>query len=240
MDKYTSDFDYFWGLIDLNINFAFARYADGEVMLMNGIEVPEFTQAFQVDRWKAPNGLSKVGRELLETTSHQERHYYYAISGRSDNPNDWLYLVNKIYNRNSDRTFVNLWINANYERTKQRLLNLKRDVVLICNEAAIGKTFPFPVKMISPFPNDCINFWENNSEQYIQHLIDTYGKMENQLFFISCGPVSEIIIHRLYQNNPNNTYIDMGSALDEFIHGRKTRPYMDPNSRYAKEKSSFE
>jgi hypothetical protein len=70
-------------------------------------------------------------------------------------------------------------------------------------------------------------------------LIETYGQLENQLFFISCGPVSEIIIHKLYQNNPNNTYVDMGSSLDELIHGYKTRPYMDPNSRYANEKSYF-
>jgi hypothetical protein len=239
MDDFTMDFDYFWGLIKSKTNFAFARYADGEVMLMNGQAVTEDTQAFRMDNWQAPNQLTKVGRDLLETLNHEELDYYYAISAVSDNINDYNFLKDRIKQKPQTLTFVNLWINANYERTKQKLSTLDREVVLICNANAVGKQFPFPVKMITTFPNDCINFWETNSEQYIEYLIEMYGKMENQLFFISCGPVSEIIIHRLYQNNPNNTYIDMGSSLDEYIHGYKTRPYMDPNSRYAKEKSHF-
>jgi hypothetical protein len=240
MDKYTTDFDYFWNLIETGQNFAFARYADGEVMLMNGQEVTQDTQAYRVDGWQAPSNLTKVGCDLLETLNHEEIDYYYAISAVSDNINDYNFLKDRIKQKPKTLTFVNLWINANYERTKEKLSTLDRDVVLICNTNAVNKTFPFPVKMISTFPNDCINFWETHSELYIQYLIETYDKMENQLFFISCGPVSEIIIHKLYQNNPNNTYIDMGSSLDEFIHGVKTRPYMDPNSRYAKEKSYFE
>jgi len=240
MDKYTSDFEYFWHLIETNNNFVFARYADGEVMLMNGQSVSEDTQAFRVDRWHAPNQLTKVGKELLETLNHDEPEWYYAISAVSDNINDYNFLKERIKQHPRTLTFVNLWINANYQKTKEKLAGLKRDVVLICNTDAANKSFPFPVKMISTFPDDCINFWETHSELYIQYLIETYGKMENQLFFISCGPVSEIIIHKLYQNNPNNTYIDMGSSLDEYIHGYKTRPYMDPNSRYAKEKSTFE
>lgn len=239
MDKFTSDFDYFWKLIEEGLNVTFTRYADGEVMLMKGIPVREDTQAFKVDNWKAPEGLTRVGRELLETLNHTEMDYYYGISGKSDNINDYNFLRGNIKQQDSHLTFVNLWINANYLRTKEKLVNLKREVILICNKDATKRKFPFPVKSVSGFPNDCVRFWEDNFESYIEYLIQSYGKEKDALFFISCGPVSEIIIHRLYQNNPNNAYIDMGSSLDEFIHGRVTRPYMDPNSRYAQEKSSF-
>jgi hypothetical protein len=239
MDKYTTDFDYFWNLIETNQNFAFARYADGEVMLMSGNMVDEHTQAGSVDKWTSPGGDSKVGTELLDTLNHTESNYYYAISGLSDNPNDHNFLRERIKNDEKNLTFVNLWINANYQRTKQKLVSLKRDAVLICNHSAGNKSFPFPIKMIIGFPDNCVAFWEAHSEEYLKFLIQMVGEMENQLFFISCGPVSEIIIHRLYQYNPNNTYVDMGSSLDELVHHQKTRPYMDPNSRYAREKSHF-
>jgi hypothetical protein len=39
----------------------------------------------------------------------------------------------------------------------------------------------------------------------------------------------------LYTNNPNNRYIDVGSAIDEIVHGKKTRPYMSENTIYSKE-----
>ena len=65
------------------------------------------------------------------------------------------------------------------------------------------------------------------------------AQIENQTFFVSAGPVSEILIDRMYKANPNNQYIDVGSSLDEFTHGRMTRPYMDLNSQYSKEISQF-
>jgi hypothetical protein len=69
--------------------------------------------------------------------------------------------------------------------------------------------------------------------------LDYTSQVENKTFFVSAGPVSEILIHKMYSSNPNNQYIDVGSSIDEFVHGRITRPYMNPTSQYANEKSSF-
>lgn len=239
MDKFTLDFENFWGMIENNTNFTFARYADGEVMLMKGEPVGKITQAFTIDNWDAPNILTKAGQQLLETLNHTQDNYYYAISGVNDNINDYNFLRNNIKHRESNITFVNLWINANYRKSFKKYASLKRDVILICNEKAKKENFPFNVIDINPFPDDCINFWEENSEKYISNLIEKYKNVNNQLFFISCGPISEIIIHNLYQNNPNNTYIDVGSSIDEFVHGKLTRPYMEPNNEYSKFISTF-
>jgi hypothetical protein len=43
----------------------------------------------------------------------------------------------------------------------------------------------------------------------------------------------------MFSANPNNQYIDVGSSIDEFTHGYKTRPYMNPSSQYANETSYF-
>jgi hypothetical protein len=239
MHKFFTDFDYFWNLIENGENFTFARYADGEVMLMQGREVTEFTQAYNIDKWKSPSNLTKVGRELLDTLNHTENNYYYAISGVNDNINDFNFLKNKIKHNQNNITFVNLWINANYQKTKDKMTSLKRDVILICNENAKSKSFPFKVKEIIPFPNDCITFWEENSSSFIDELLKKFKDVNNQLFFISCGPISEIIIDKLFLSNPNNSYVDVGSSIDEYVHNKITRPYMSNKSIYSTFISNF-
>jgi hypothetical protein len=239
MEKFNSDFNHFWGLIENNTNFTFARYADGEVMLMKGQPVTSGTQASSIDKWQAPNKLTNVGEQLLNTLSHTEENYFYAISSKTDNLNDYQFLIENIKQSEDKLTFVNLWINANYSDMLKKLCNNKRDVILICNKEAKIDNFPFNVVDITSFPDDCINYWENNDKDFINMITEKYGNLNNQLFFISCGPISEIIIHELYNKNPNNTYIDVGSSIDEFVHGYKTRPYMDSNSYYSKLISKF-
>jgi hypothetical protein len=239
MEKFSSDFSRFWELINTNINFAFARYADGEIMLMKGQAITDGTQASSIDKWKSPNRLTKVGEQLLETLNHVEDNYFYAISSITDNINDYKFLKNNIKQKEDNLTFVNLWINANYNLMVKNLCLNKREVILICNKNAKKENFPFNVIDITPFPNDCINFWEENDKSFIDEITKKYSSLNNQLFFISCGPISEIIIDVLYKANPNNTYVDVGSSIDEFVHGYKTRPYMDSNSYYSKLISKF-
>ncbi|MFT7098325.1 MAG: hypothetical protein ACJAS6_000177 [Rickettsiales bacterium] len=240
MKKFNTDFDYFWSLIDKNQNFTFVRYGDGEVMLMKGVLISESTQAFQVDMWKAPNALTNTGKDLLSTLSHTEDNYHYAIPSEKENVSACNYLKGAIPQKNNDFSFANLWINANYSQMKKKFNSLKRDAVVICNHRGKKENFPFNVIDLTAFPDDCINFWENNGNVFIVELIKKYQHLNDTLFFISCGPVSEIIIHRLYLSNPNNTYIDVGSATDEFVHQKITRPYADPKSVYYNMVSSFE
>jgi len=84
MIKFDIDFIEYTNKILSNENFSYARYADGEVALMRGHTVGATLQAYQVDRWSAPNGLTKVGKELLETLNHTEKNYHYAISSQPD------------------------------------------------------------------------------------------------------------------------------------------------------------
>ena len=237
MNKFEKDFIYYTNLIESYNNFAYARYADGEVALMKGVGVGTNTQAFQVDKWNAPNTLTPVGEELIETLKHTEGNYHYAISAHSDSESDYQFLTQYIDNTNI--TFANLWINSNYQKMNEFYKNLKKEVFLICNFRAKKENYPFKVNEIFPFPDDCINYWNQYGEEYLSELLEYIAQVENQTFFISAGPISEILIHKMFSTNPNNQYIDVGSSLDEFTHGRITRPYMDMNSPYSKEISEF-
>lgn len=237
MEKFITDFEKYTNLILSDESFAYARYADGEVMLMQGRGVGQSTQAFNVDRWSSPDKQTVVGAKLLESLSHKEANYHYAISSHSDNIADCEYLLSKIENPNI--TFANLWINQNYSKMKAFYESLSKPVYVICNQLARKAYFPFQVLELFPFPDDCVNYWEMEGDFYIEQLLDYSTQVDGQTFFVSAGPVSEILIHEMYQTNPNNQYVDVGSSLDEFIYGRKTRPYMDPNSFYAQQISYF-
>ena len=238
MKDFNKDFKYFTDLINSNTNFAYTRYADGEVAIMEGRQIGHGSQAFHVDKWESPQGLTRVGRELLETLEHTEENYYYAISSHTDRVDDYQFLINRI-KVPANITFANLWINANYEKMKSFYINFKKQAYVICNQKAKKESFPFPVLEVFSFPDNCIHYWEQYGDDYINQLTEYVKQVHNKTFFISCGPVSEIIIHRLYTTNPNNQYIDVGSSIDEFVHGQKTRPYMYTNSQYAKEISRF-
>lgn len=233
IERFDTDFEYFWNLIDQKYNFAYARYADGEVRLMRGDAVHDNSQAYLVDKWKAPQSMTKVGRDLLDTISHIEDNFYYAISGTNDSIDDYNFLRTHIKQIPERITFANLWINNNYKKTLQKYSSLSREVFLICNEKARKENFPFKVVDVTPFPNDCINYWESSGEEFITNLTKKFNTLQNTLVFVSCGPISEIIIHRLFISNSNNTYIDVGSSIDEYVHGYKTRPYMIGSSEYA-------
>ncbi len=236
-NKFQTDFEHYTNLIKSNTNFAYTRYADGEVGLMKGRAIGQNSQAFAVDRWSSPNTLTKVGEELLESIKHTEENYHYAISAHSDSIDDYNFLKERINNKNI--TFANLWINSNYQKMYNFYQNLDKSVYVICNHRAKKENFPFKVNEIFPFPDDCISYWNQFGDEYIVELIEYVSQLNNQTFFISAGPVSEILIDKMYKANPNNQYIDVGSSIDEFAHGRKTRPYMDVSSQYSQEISYF-
>jgi hypothetical protein len=238
MEKYFEDFNFFWDKINNYQNFSFVRYADGEVMLINGIPVGKSTQAYQIDNWYSDGQNTIIGNDLLSTLKTDNKDFYFAISSKTDNLNDYNFLFNSLNNKNNI-TFANLWINANYEKHINNIKNLKRNVVLICNEKCDINNVPFNVSKFIPFPDDCVNFWENNKTNFSNTIKKVSSEYSDTLFIICCGPLSAVLIKLMFENNENNTYIDFGSSMDEFIHGKKTRPYMFENTQYSKMISSF-
>ena len=77
-----------------------------------------------------------------------------------------------------------------------------------------------------------MNYFEDNEETIKQTLKDNLSNIKNQLCLISAGPMSEAMIDYLWSINPNNQYIDVGSAISEFIHGKPIRDFAYPNSPY--------
>jgi hypothetical protein len=230
--SFRDDFNDAWIRIETGIPFAHARYADGEIALSMGKGIGRGSQATEVDGWQAPNQLTKLGKEILESLYNTDPEYYYAISCDTSSVSDKNYLLSHIKQEKKYITFANLWINGNYNLFLERIQYHRRPTIIIGNINGENAKFPFEIENYLSFGNNCVETWEQHSDDIKNMLSDGFGKMSGRTIFISVGPMSEVIIHYLWKINPKNQYIDIGSALDEYIHGRKTRPYMVPGSFY--------
>ena len=75
-----------------------------------------------------------------------------------------------------------------------------------------------------------VNNWDSEYEKYFELVSRLAKSHTNLLFFVSAGPLANIFIHRMYLENPNNTYIDCGSSIDLLTKGVYTRSYQYNNN----------
>jgi hypothetical protein len=129
-------------------------------------------------------------------------------------------------------TYSNLWVNGNYSKFKKCIELIKESVVVIANKLGIDKKYPFEVKEFCPIETDCINLWETDKEKFLDDIYKKVSGFNDTLFFVSAGPLSEVIIEFLWNKNKSNRYIDVGSAIDEYTKGVYTRAYMIENQEY--------
>lgn len=227
--KLESEFDKIWTLIEKRSPLALTRYGDGERALMCGKAVKA------QEGWEAPPRLTGLGEALSATLEHREPNFYYGIACPCCNREVYYWYASRLESKNL--TFANLFVNANYQKFFSRFSRLKGEAVVIANRAARGK--PLGRLKITDFfavDDDCVGFYQSGFRDLMEGLNQAAGEGEGKLFVVSAGPLSEVIIHRLYQLNPRHTYVDFGSCLDMLLHGRATRPYMDPRSDYARQK----
>lgn len=237
MKSFDDEFEKYSKMMVGDTNFCFTRYADGEVLLMKGMPVGAGTQAYHQDRWSSPPKITLLGADLLNTLNHTEKNYFYAITSPNQSAWDYEFLRSRIYQPDENLTFSDLWINSNYLKFKLFIKNLQIKFNLVCNKNILqAKNVELNIKSIFPVEDDCVNFYEKNKDEFIKSVKSYCSNSYNELFLVSAGPLSEIIIHEMFQHNPNNKYIDVGSSLDEFIHSRITRPYMITGSKYNMEK----
>lgn len=212
---------------------SFFRYGDGEVMLINGDSVGFNTQAYQVDKWSSPNKKTKLGKIIEEPLLKTKDNWYYGIPCKCCNEYCKNEILKKIKTQDSNITYANLFVNSNYKFFIKWISNLNEKVILIANHDGKDKKYPFEVEEYVSTPDDCVTFFEKNGDKFFTELTYKFSKINNKLIFVSSGPLAKAIVYHLSIVNNQNRYIDVGSALDEYIHSKKTRPYMIEGTVYS-------
>jgi len=206
------------------------RYADGEGMLMRNESVPTYTQASLVDGWDHMGGPNLLGQHLVEAAKIVDPKMVYAITSPHQNIHEYNFMTSLIKVDEDNVTYSDLWINENYPLWQEFLTKIKEPIVLIASDDAFNRSSLEPLNVCHyvPIPKQVVKYYESQTPDLHAKLNECL-KYVDTLFFISAGPMSEAIIHYLFKRNPNNRYVDVGSSIDEIVHGKKTRPYMNEN-----------
>jgi hypothetical protein len=130
-------------------------------------------------------------------------------------------------------TYSNLFVNSNFPHVAKFFNELERPVHLIVNQRGKDGEYPFKVSAKEYVPDDVITWYTEAKDSIIERYETLAKNSKDTLFFVSAGPLSEIIIYKMYKANPNNTYVDIGSALDVWTHRKATRSYQVPGATYS-------
>ncbi|CAF1036771.1 unnamed protein product [Adineta steineri] len=216
-----------------NSGLAFIRLGDGEMKLLFGVSVKS------IDPWSWPGGQSRLGKDLRKALHYPKYQYntfspfYYGIYDAKDIC-PFHELLSMIYQHPKYLTYTNLFVNSNYPSTKLLHQSLIRDhrkkiILIVNNETSSQKLTELNAWTceILLYPNNGPLLWENDKfrEQAIGKIVDAAKRYRNRLFLFSIGPLSRVLIHHAWLENPYNRYIDFGSTLDKMTKSRITRPY---------------
>lgn len=231
--NYELSLIYFLNKLRKGVNFSLLRYGDDEYSILN--ENKLVTQ----EGWTYKKD-SILSKHLKETLNIDRKNVYYGISGKNDgNPYIHDYYIENIINK-SNFTFASVFCNYNYNKFKSFIQNFDVNIVLIgpeCpNSGNIGKA-----KVIDYYDveENLAEKWDLEYSKKISDVVELARKYNNQIFFLSAGPISEIFINEMLKVNFENTYIDIGTSIDAFIKGVSIRPYQNVNSNLAKHISNF-
>ena len=221
------EFDRFMAKIRNGENFTLMRFADGERAVMNNAKI------HGADGWILPGHRTSLGDALKEALSLEGGNVYYGISCPCCDREAYYWYISRIP-RKENITFSNIFVNRNYRRFLQEFPAIRRDAVVIANSRGQDSTVgSLNVLKYYPVGGQCVDFWENDARRLVEIITADFGRRKGLLYAVSAGPMSEPLIAALYRNNPENCYIDFGSSIDIYIHGRDTRAYSRHGHKYA-------
>jgi hypothetical protein len=211
--SFTKDLEYMIGKLQKHENFAFSKYADGELHILANKPVNngEF--------WFVPAEHTPYRKEMIDSFKFRHDNYYVGIScpccigGRS--VHEWMKNVSE--QNASNLTWANIFVNSNYDCYLNKMVPIysEFDVYLISNSDSNLLNLPFSIKkhfMIGK------NAWVENTN--LTHEIKSFIDQENvknSLFLFCAGPFGNILTHQLFEHCENNTYIDIGSTLNPLL-----------------------
>lgn len=220
-------------------NFAFSRFSDGEMFILQNKELKLDDGIIQIgDKVQAgpyqradfkhfnPHEHSFYQEKLIEAFKHRQPNYYKGISCSCCVGKENFNWQVELHGGDDDSlTWANLWVNGNYPLFIMHILPMfyNRDCVFIGNEDADISNFPFFVKDFRVGYNAMVNDYHKIDD--ILNWIRT-NHIENHLFLFSASTFSNLAIYELYKEFPNNSYVDIGTCLAPMMRMPTQRSYL--------------
>ncbi|EKE03238.1 MAG: hypothetical protein ACD_20C00228G0004 [uncultured bacterium] len=240
MKTFEGDFYKLLNLLKKHEPFAFNRFSDGELFILQDKELILAENLVQVGDKVYGHSYTKEDFKhfdpkehgfykdrLIESFKFDKYNYYKGICCRcctSDKDFEWQFeiLGDK---SNPNLTWANLWVNGNYPKFINEMYPVFNEykTVFVCNENADLSAMPFIVKDFRVGYNAMINDYHKIDE--IKNWI-LENNIEGYLFLFSASSFSKMAIHQLYEACDKNTYIDVGTCLNIFMDMKQDRSYL--------------
>ena len=230
MKTFDTAFNTLLDKISKKENFAFTRFSDGELFIMQNKTVILAKDHYVTGDIKGPNIYTKEEqKEFLpeRTDAHvgTENFKYMIDLHEGDHPN---------------LTFSNLLINANYRRFVEEMIPLfqDREIIYIVNENADISRLPFDIKKTFEIGANCmINDYE--TAEKVKSYINE-NDIKNHIVLCSAASLSNYVIYECFKDNQNNTFLDIGSCLNpllelegwKYTRGYLTHYWLGKNSNF--------
>lgn len=188
--------------------FSFSKYADGEWAIIDGHNINNGEFNF------IKNENSEFYRQkLIESFQFKNDQYYVGISCQCCQ-GEAHFKMKEVSRQNDDHlTYANIFVNSNYQFYKENFIPEYKNhkVYLVANKKSKIENLPFKLE----------KFYPVNETAFITNydLIDKIKeeKVLNSLFLFCAGPFGNMLAHQLYEDNPNNIYLDIGSTLNPWL-----------------------
>jgi glycosyltransferase involved in cell wall biosynthesis len=220
-----------------NENFSLVRFGDGEMEIINGQAIDLSKKCNGEHKYSPGNEKDEFYREILERSLlYKNEQYFVGLPCRccvGDKHCDNLRRQSK--QDQSQLTWANIFVNANYPVFLESTVNALqgKTINIICHKKADTAGLPFNVNQRF---NIGSNAWSVNYDEKLEQLVKYIesNNVENQIFIFCAGVLSNMLIYKLSQNYPNNTYLDLGSVFDDMMNLGQTRKYLKGSKKRLK------
>ena len=207
-DSFLGDLKFFYGLLKQKTSFAITRFGDGEMMIMKGQSLNLlFKKEFNFQ------GEEHLKNDLIRSFQHNQKNYFVGIACPccvGQEKSTWM--KDNTYLPDEYLTWANIFVNSNFSFFKENIVPLFNEYNVTLVAQGNPQNLPFSIKKFYPIGPDA---WINNTDVYKklrQQIIS--NNIQNELFIFCAGPYANILCAKLFNEFPNNTFIDIGSVFN--------------------------
>lgn len=259
MKHFRKAFDSLLDKIRNKENFAFTRFSDGELFIMQDKTVVLADNHYITGKIKGPNRYTKeehkefypekhqkYREKLIQCYMHNQDRYYKGICTSTDGhvgKENFDWMINFHGGDHENLTFSNLLINANYSRFVGEMVPLffNRKILYVVNEMANTDMLPFEIVQKFEIGSNCMIDNFNTSEEVATYIRE--NNIRDHIILCSAASLSNYIIYDCYKENPNNTFLDIGSCLNpllglegwKYTRGYLTSYWLNSNSPFGRQ-----
>ena len=245
MKDFNNAFDSLLSMVKGGENFAFTRFSDGELFIMQNKTVVLADNHYITGDIKGPNKYTKeehkefyperhqfYREKLIECYKHNQENYFKGICTATDGHVgkanfDWM--IDFHGGDHPNLTFANLLINANYKRFVEEMVQnfANRDIIYVVNELADTSKLPFDIMKKFNIGSNCMIDNFDTSEKVKDYI--SSNNIKDAIVLCSAASLSNFVIHDCYKEDSGNTFLDIGSCLNPLLNlegWKYTRGYL--------------